>query len=77
VRDRVEDIRIAGDHFIYPEDAVFIFENRLRGLKADPSHIGEVVEELFRSFVVESIVSSVEDFKTAILHAIKRAGEVC
>ncbi|MEM4970486.1 MAG: hypothetical protein QXE01_04455 [Sulfolobales archaeon] len=73
----IEDIRRAGDFFIYPEDAVFMLENRLRGLKVDPSYIGGVVEELFRSFVVESIGSSVDDFKTAILHAIKEAGEVC
>lgn len=73
----IEDIRIAGDFFIYPEDVVFMLENRLRGLKADPSYVGKVVEELFHLNVIESIGSSVEDFKTAILYAIKEAGEVC
>jgi hypothetical protein len=49
----------------------------LRGLRADPSYIGKVVEELFLASVSESIGSSVEDFKAAILHAVREAGEVC
>ena len=73
----IEDIRIAGDFFIYPEDSVFVIESRLRGLRADPSYIGKVVEELFLASVSESIGSSVEDFKAAILHAVREAGEVC
>ena len=73
----IEDIGIAGDFFIYPEDAVLMLESRLRGLKTDPSYIDGVVEDFFRSFIVESIGSSVEDFKAAILYAIKEAGEVC
>ena len=69
----IEDIGIAGDFFTYPEDTIFMLENRLRGLRADPSYIDGVVEDFLGSFVVESIGSSVEDFKTAILHAIKEA----
>ncbi|GAY25551.1 lipoate--protein ligase A [Desulfurococcaceae archaeon AG1] len=73
----IEDIRIAGDFFIYPEDFVYELEQKLRGLKAEPAAIGRVVEDLFRSEHVESVGSSVDDFKTAIVSAVKEAGEVC
>ncbi len=73
----IEDIRVAGDFFIYPEDFIYELEQRLRGLKAEPGAIGKMVEDLFLSKHVESIGSGVEDFKTAIINAVREAGEVC
>lgn len=78
VLDRViEDIRIAGDFFIYPEDSIYELEKRLRGLKADPGAVSRAIEDLFLSEHIEGIGVGVDDFKTAIVNAIREAGEIC
>ncbi len=73
----IEDIRIAGDFFIYPEDFVYELEQRLRGLKADPGAVEKIIEDLFLSERVESVGASVDDFKITITNAVREAGEAC
>lgn len=77
VEGTIDDIRISGDFFIYPEDFIYLLEQRLRGLKADPGAIGKAVEDLFLSENVEGVGVSISDFKAAIISAVREAGEVC
>ncbi len=77
VEGAIEDIRIAGDFFIYPEDFVYELEQRLRGLKADPGAVEKIIEDLFLSERVESVGASVDDFKITITNAVREAGEAC
>jgi len=73
----IEDIRVAGDFFIYPEDAVWALEQGLKGLRAEPSLVASVVEKVFSDLGLEAVGSTVEDFKLAVVQAVKEASQLC
>lgn len=73
----IEDVRVAGDFFVYPEDFVWSLEEALRGMKADPSAVASKVGELFKEHGVVAVGSNVDDFVNAITQAVREAGEAC
>lgn len=71
--DRIVDIKITGDFFMHPEEAITGLESRLRGLKLNEALLQKQTEEYLKSRNVKVLGASSNDFATAIL---KAAGKV-
>ncbi|MEE8403081.1 MAG: lipoate protein ligase C-terminal domain-containing protein [Candidatus Hydrothermarchaeaceae archaeon] len=65
--DRIKDIRITGDFFIYPEESVEALEKALVGVSAKEGEILKVVKDFYEN--IEGMDIGPED----IVNAIKRA----
>lgn len=70
--ERIENVKITGDFFIYPEDAVFALEKRLRG-KTEKGAI-----TIVRDFLdeVESPGIDLKDFKILFKKAFEEKNAV-
>lgn len=73
----IEDLRVAGDFFVYPEDFIWTLEEALRGMRADPSAVASRVGQLFKEHGAVTAGSGVDDFVRAIAQAVREAGEAC
>lgn len=65
--DRINDIRITGDFFIYPEESVEALEKALVGVSTEEAEILKVVKDFYEN--IEGMDISAED----IVNAIKKA----
>jgi hypothetical protein len=63
---RISWIRITGDFFMYPEEALLSLEKALIGVKLDREEVGSVIRRFFISGVKVPFVTE-EDFINAIL----------
>lgn len=61
----IEDIRITGDFFLYPEDSILELENSLRNVKYDRDEVYKVLKEFFLK--VKAPFVTPEDFLEAII----------
>ncbi|MEA1993343.1 MAG: lipoate protein ligase C-terminal domain-containing protein [Euryarchaeota archaeon] len=64
---RMENIKITGDFFIYPEDALFNLERRLKGKTEDEAI--KLAEEFLNN--VEAPGIELKDFKTVFKKAFE------
>ena len=64
--DKIGEIVITGDFFIYPEDSLWIIENGLKGVSINRETIYSVLEKLVKDSGIEFIGSSINDFVEAI-----------
>lgn len=64
--DVIRDVWITGDFFIYPEEALWMLEERLRGVRIVWDEILGVIEGFFREHGVEAVGSSPRDFAEAV-----------
>lgn len=60
----IEDIRITGDFFMYPEEKLWDLEEKLRGTPLD--RLREKLVEYFDSLGIRLVGSTIDDFYTAI-----------
>lgn len=65
--DKINDIRITGDFFIYPEESVEALEKALVGVSTEEAEILKVVKDFYEN--IEGMDISAED----IVNAIKKA----
>lgn len=65
--DKINDIRITGDFFIYPEESVEALEKALVGISTEEAEILKVVKDFYEN--IEGMDISAED----IVNAIKKA----
>ncbi|MGC8607381.1 MAG: lipoate protein ligase C-terminal domain-containing protein [Vulcanisaeta sp.] len=63
---RITWIRITGDFFMYPEEALLMLEKSLTGVKFSRGDVSRVVHEFFNSGVKVPFVTE-EDFVEAIM----------
>lgn len=63
---RITWIRITGDFFMYPEEALLDLEKSLIGVKLDVNDVSKVVHEFFKSGVKVPFVTE-DDFVKAIM----------
>ncbi|BDR90987.1 lipoate protein ligase C-terminal domain-containing protein [Vulcanisaeta souniana] len=65
---RITWIRITGDFFMYPEEALLMLEKSLTGVKFSRGDVSRVIHEFFSSGVKVPFVTE-EDFVEAIMGA--------
>jgi len=63
----IEDIKLHGDFFIYPEEKIEEIEEKMKGIRYDEGEIKKILYENFKD--VEIIGASIEDFLKAIINA--------
>ncbi len=63
----IVDVRISGDFFIYPEEALWEIEKRLVGVKLSREEILKVIRDVFNKFNVQAPMVKIEDFVEAIM----------
>lgn len=70
---KIMDVRITGDFFMYPEDALWRLEEELRGARLGE----EVAERVGRALEgVRLVGSTPDDFVETVLAALRQAGVV-
>lgn len=69
---RLVNVKITGDFFMHPEEAIEELEDMLIGLHVDASAIEDAVEEFFHGHSIELIGASPRDF----IHVLKMSLEV-
>ncbi|WP_455276984.1 lipoate protein ligase C-terminal domain-containing protein [[Eubacterium] cellulosolvens] len=66
--NKISDMKITGDFFLYPEEGIEELERRLNGIEAKPKKIQEIIVGFFNEgFVI--IGAKPDDFTKAILIA--------
>ena len=63
---KIKRIKITGDFFMYPEDAIEKLEKALQGIQFDEKEISRKVKEALNG--VELIGATMEDFVDAIIN---------
>lgn len=72
VNNKIADIRITGDFFMYPEEAIRKLEKELLNIDLEESILLSRVEDFFkREGVVTPLIES-KDFVKAIMKAVGR-----
>ena len=66
--DLIIEIRVTGDFFMVPEDAVELLENHLRGVELSENYLKGALEDFYSIGVVTPMLTK-EDFIKAILGA--------
>jgi lipoate---protein ligase len=69
--DKIEDIKILGDFFIYPEEALFKVENSLKGRNSDISE--KEIEEIIEKIVLDEHAEMVGITPQSVAHVIRMA----
>lgn len=69
---RIADVRITGDFFMYPEDALWRLEEELRGTALDAAEVAYKVRRALKG--VRLVGSTPEDFVETVLAALRSAG---
>jgi len=68
--EKITKIKITGDFFIYPEEAIEIIENTLRNSHIDRITITEKLKELYEQEGITTPGIKIEDWVTVIFLAI-------
>jgi len=64
--NKISDILVTGDFFMYPEEALWKLEEALRGIEVDYGKIRKVIERVFRELNVALVGASLDDFVNAV-----------
>jgi len=64
---RIKNIKITGDFFMYPEDAIEKMEEALKGVEFEKKEIRNAIENSLKD--VELIGVSIDDFVTVMMNA--------
>ena len=67
--DRIQQVKIFGDYFLYPEEAIFEIEQGLTGVKLKRDEILDVLKNKFKELGVTAIGISEESICEGILLA--------
>jgi len=70
---RIEEVRITGDFFMHPEEAINKLERRLKGVPSDEESIRRIVEVFFKSVAPTVLGAASNDFAEVILRSISEA----
>ena len=65
------DLEISGDFFLYPEDAIYMAVERLKGAPLNRDSILKIFNDVFNIYKVKLAGISPEDFAKAILEAVE------
>jgi hypothetical protein len=69
--NNIETIRITGDFFAYPEEAIEIIEEELKNIKIDRSILFEKIKSIINDHKIEFIGLNAEGLTQGILMCLK------
>lgn len=69
--DSISEIRISGDFFMYPEEALDELEGRLVGVRADRESLLEALEKFYSETKVETPMIEPKHFVEAIMKSLR------
>lgn len=75
--DRINEIKILGDFFLYPEDSLQKIENALVGMSIDasPEEISKRISKVAEEEGAEFLGMTPKDIAETICAAVKKCGE--
>ncbi len=68
--NRMSTLKITGDFFIYPEEALEIIEQELLGITIDKEQLINKIEEIYKKQQISTPGITINDWVTVILKAI-------
>jgi lipoate-protein ligase A len=68
---KIKDISISGDFFLFPEDAIFIILEHLKGTHATREEIQKNIESAYESENIQAPGTTPLDFTEAIMKAVE------
>ena len=68
--NRMSTLKITGDFFIYPEEALEIIEQELLGITIDKEQLINKIEEIYKKQQISTPWITINDWVTVILKAI-------
>ena len=68
---KIKEITISGDFFLFPEDAVFIILENLKGTPASRESIQKNIEGTYETENIQSPGTSPADFTESIMKALE------
>jgi len=70
-KDRISEIEISGDFFLFPEDAFFKMVHSLKGVIAERKAIEKKIEEIYKNENIQSPGTAPSDFVESIMKALE------
>jgi len=67
----IKDITISGDFFMFPEEALFIIVEQLKGTPANRAALLKHIEETYKKQNIQSPGTSPSDFVESIMKALE------
>ncbi|MCZ7384528.1 MAG: hypothetical protein O8C63_07245 [Candidatus Methanoperedens sp.] len=67
----IKDITISGDFFMFPEEALFIIVEQLKGTPANHAALLKNIEETYKKEKIQSPGTSPSDFAESIMKALE------
>jgi lipoate-protein ligase A len=67
----IKDITISGDFFMFPEEALFIMLEQLKGKPANRAALLKNIEETYKKENIQSPGTSPSDFAESIMKALE------
>ncbi len=67
----IKEVTISGDFFLFPEDAVFIILENLKGTPSKRENIQKNIEETYEKENIQSPGTSPADFTESIMKALE------
>ncbi len=67
----IKDIRISGDFFLFPEEAIFKILEQLKGTPAKREEIQKNIEETYEKENIQSPGTAPSDFTESIMKALE------
>jgi len=67
----IKDIRISGDFFLFPEEAIFKIIEQLKGTPAKREEIQKNIEETYEKENIQSPGTAPSDFTESIMKALE------
>ena len=67
----IKDIRISGDFFLFPEEAIFKMIEQLKGTPAKREEIQKNIEETYEKENIQSPGTAPSDFTESIMKALE------
>lgn len=68
--NRMSTLKITGDFFIYPEEALEIIEQELLGITLDKEQLKNKIEGIYKQQQISTPGITIDDWVTVILKAI-------
>ena len=69
--ETISDLKITGDFFMHPEEAIWDLESFLKGTKIDEGNLPALIDDFLQRRGIKVLGLSAKDLSAAILRAIQ------
>jgi outer membrane protein assembly factor BamA len=66
-KNKIKDIRITGDFFVYPEEAIELMETKLKNTVIEREQLQEKIQSIIKEYHIEFIGVNAEGLTQGIL----------